>query len=239
MEILPVIDLKGAQVVRARLGRREDYRPIETPLSRTSDPVDVARGLLGLYPFGALYVADLDAIEGRGGNAAALKRLKAALPGLDLWVDNGVSDLRAAQAWLALGLGHLVLGSETQTGLEPIGATAGDDRVVLSLDFRGDAFVGPPALLAAPRFWPQRVIAMTLARVGSGLGPDFARLADLRAAAPDRRLYAAGGVRDVADLERLAEVGVEGALIASALHDGRLTAGDIAALAGKPGLARS
>ncbi len=51
MEIVPVIDLKGAAVVRARLGRRAEYRPIETRLSPTSDPVDVAGGLLSELAF--------------------------------------------------------------------------------------------------------------------------------------------------------------------------------------------
>ena len=46
MEIIPVVDLERGRVVRARLGRREEYRPIETPLSATSDPVDVARDFL-------------------------------------------------------------------------------------------------------------------------------------------------------------------------------------------------
>ena len=43
MEIVPVIDLKGGAVVRALQGDRANYRPIRTPLSRTSEPADVAR----------------------------------------------------------------------------------------------------------------------------------------------------------------------------------------------------
>ena len=35
MEVIPVIDIKGGAVVRARMGRREQYRPIQTPLSPT------------------------------------------------------------------------------------------------------------------------------------------------------------------------------------------------------------
>src|ERR1043166_10022328 len=87
MEIIPVIDVMGGVVVRARMGQRDQYRPIETPLSPTSDPVDVARGLLAVHPFATLYVADLDAIAGRGDNHAALALLRAALPRLTLWVD--------------------------------------------------------------------------------------------------------------------------------------------------------
>ena len=52
--------------------------------------------------------------------------------------------------------------------------------------------------------------------------------AAIRRAAPAHKLYAAGGVRDRADLIALREAGIDGALIASALHDGRVVANDIA-----------
>jgi phosphoribosylformimino-5-aminoimidazole carboxamide ribotide isomerase len=222
MQIIPVLDLKAGTVVRARLGERAHYRPIETPLARTSDPVDVARGLLSLYPFDALYVADLDAIEGRHGHDAVLAQVAAAFPHLRLWVDNGICQLPRASDWLALRLGDLVLGSESQTDAALVRALAGDARIALSLDFRGGDFQGPPELLADPACWPQRVIVMTLARVGSGAGPDLERLASVQAAAPGKSLYAAGGVRDAADLTELKGRGIAGALVATALHDGRL-----------------
>ncbi|HEY1887347.1 MAG TPA: HisA/HisF-related TIM barrel protein, partial [Roseiarcus sp.] len=103
-------------------------------------------------------------------------------------------------------------------------------RVVLSLDFRGDAFQGPPEILAEPALWPSRVIVMTLARVGSAAGPDLARFATIRSIAGGRELYAAGGVRDARDLSALKAAGASGALIATALHEQRIGAADLEAL---------
>ena len=111
---------------------------------------------------------------------------------------------------------------------------AADERVILSLDFRGPAFQGPPEILDDPSAWPARVIAMTLARVGSGAGPDVERLAGVRRMAPGRRVYAAGGVRDAADLAALAHAGIAGALVATALHDGRLGRAEIDAWRSTP-----
>jgi phosphoribosylformimino-5-aminoimidazole carboxamide ribotide isomerase len=230
MEIIPVLDLKQGAVVRARMGQRDQYRPIETPLSPTSGPVDVARGLLAVHPFATLYVADLDAIAGRGDNHAALALLRAAFPRLTLWVDNGICDCRRAEEWLAAGWGRLVLGSETQRDATVVRHFVGDARVALSLDFRGPSFQGPPALVDDAACWPQNVIAMTLARVGSNAGPDLERLASIRHAAAGREVYAAGGVRDAADLVTLKRAGIAGALVASCLHDGRLTGPEIAVL---------
>ena len=62
----------------------------------------------------------------------------------------------------------------------------------------------------------------------AAIGPDLDRLRAIRAAAPDRAIYAAGGVRGAADLKALRRDGIAGALVATSLHDGRLTSSDIA-----------
>jgi phosphoribosylformimino-5-aminoimidazole carboxamide ribotide isomerase len=230
MNIIPVLDLRGGAVVRAQMGQRDRYRPIVTPLSPTSDPADVMRGLLTVHPFTTFYMADLDAIEGTGDNAAALRRLRAEFPRLAFWIDNGVAGVAAATQWFDAEFGDLVVGSESQKDMALVRRLAGHPRTVLSLDFRGDAFQGPPALLDDAAAWPQRLIVMTLARVGSGAGPDLGRLQAIRDAAPDRDIYAAGGVRDGADLAVLRRAGIAGALVATSLHDGRLKSSDIAGL---------
>lgn len=226
MRIIPVLDLKSGVVVHARGGDRANYRPIETPLAASADPVAVTAGLLALHPFGTLYIADLDAIERRGTGLPQVEAVAAAFPDLEIWLDEGApASLRPA--WVdRLPLIRPVLGTESQSGTGP---TAVKDPAVLSLDFRGETFLGPLDFLDQPRLWPTDVIAMTLARVGSGSGPDFARLSDIRGrAGAGRRIFAAGGVRDIRDLERLADMGIAGALIATALHDGRLSPADLA-----------
>lgn len=230
MEVIPVLDLQGGSVVHARMGQRSQYRPIETPLASSSHPVDVARGLLSIFPFATFYVADLDAIEGLGSNDAALAQLQSEFPTVALWVDNGMADLPRARRWLDAGRGQLVLGSESQSDETLVRALAADDRVVLSLDYRAEAFQGPAALLNDVASWPDRVIAMTLGRVGSAAGPDLQRLAAIKEHARAKRLYAAGGVRNADDLSALARTGIAGALVASCLHSGALTGAQIAGL---------
>ena len=230
MQVIPVLDLKGGLVVHARMGQRDQYRPIETPLSSTSKPIDVARGLLSIYPFASFYIADIDAIAGAGNNNAVLAELRAQFPHATFWVDNGIADRASAERWLDAGLGHLVLGSETQKDQAVLRRLSKDNRIVLSLDYRGDDFIGPAALLSDVDMWPSRVITMTLARVGSGMGPDWRRLEATNNAGRGRRVYAAGGVRDADDLVALADRGIAGALVASCLHNGILTGAQIARL---------
>jgi phosphoribosylformimino-5-aminoimidazole carboxamide ribotide isomerase len=192
--------------------------------------VDVALGLRALFPFSTLYVADLDGIEGRGSDIATQARIAEAWPGRELWIDDG--NIGAA------GLGPMikshVLGSESLASLDDYtrAREAAGPAAPLSLDFRGDTFVGPDGLLDDPTLWPERMIVMTLARIGSGEGPDLARLSSIIARAGGRKVYAAGGVRDVDDLRALRAIGAAGALVATALHTGRITSGDLERIAG-------
>jgi len=232
MDVIPVIDVQHGRAVRAAGGIRANYRPLVTPLAEGSDPAAIARGFQALFAFPRLYVADLDGIEGRGRNTALPEQLAVALPGTELWIDDGASP-RDAAARLA-GSAIPVVGTESVRSDEDMAALAGlpRDRYVLSLDFAGDDFTGPPEILADAGRWPGRVIVMTLARVGSGRGPDVSRLADIIARAGSRSVYAAGGVRDRADVEALRRAGAAGVLVASALHDQKITAGDLKAIAG-------
>lgn len=210
-------------MVHARRGERAAYRPIETPLCAGADPLDIAAALLDLAPFRTLYIADLDAIRGTGGHGSVIAALGRRFPGLALWVDAG----------LARPGGRAVIGSETFPDLAAAeaalaGGAGPDGAPILSLDHDANGPIGPRALHETPGLWPQTVIVMTLARVGAGEGPDFARLAEIQALAEGharaglRDIHAAGGVRGPQDLARLEEMGMAGVLLASALHDGRL-----------------
>ena len=222
MQIVPVIDLKGGLVVHARRGDRNAYAPLSSPLARTADPVDVVRGLCRLFSFTSLYVADLDAIAGIGDHDDMLTALADAFPALEFWVDAGVSGLDAAADILAHPARHIVIGSESQTSDELLLELAANPRVILSLDFRGDDFLGHKDILDEPTLWPGRVLVMTLSRVGSEQGPDLERIHAIAALAQGRAVFAAGGVRNSEDLIALKDAGCAGALVATALHSGAI-----------------
>jgi phosphoribosylformimino-5-aminoimidazole carboxamide ribotide isomerase len=226
-EVIPVIDLKGGKAVRAAGGDRARYRPLASPLCADGAPLNAAKGLLALHPFRRLYLADLDAIEGRAPQTEAIRALRSAYPDLELWVDCGLPDEAACRDWLALGLGRPVLGSESLRDA----ALARRMNGVLSLDFRQGRLLGPPALLSDAALWPSTLIVMSLTDVGAASGPDLPLLREIRARAGRRRVYAAGGVRSAADLEALAQAGAAGALIATALHEGGIAGEELARFA--------
>lgn len=234
MDVIPVIDVRHGVAVAAVRGRRADYRPLVTPLAQGSDPVAVARGYAALFSFPALYIADLDGIEGRGRNAALPGLLADAWPSTALWIDDGTGAEAAARRLAEEVDATLVLGSESLHGDADVKVlrVLPRDRYVLSLDFKDGAFVGPMPVIDEPQHWPERVIVMTLARVGSGEGPDMTTIGAVIGRAGGRRVFAAGGVRDRADIVRLHATGVAGVLVATALHAGNIKAGDLQEIAG-------
>ena len=116
-------------------------------MSPTAAAGDTIAGLMRLHPFTTVYIADLDAIDGRGDHDDLIDALTMAWPHVEFWIDNGIADLAQARDWLAARRCALVLGSESQTGTDMVAQLAGEPRAILSLDFRGDGFVGPPELL--------------------------------------------------------------------------------------------
>jgi len=228
--IIPAIDLKNGLVVQARGGVRADYRPIKTPLGSADDPVAIARALLAITGLPALYIADLDAIEGVGNHFDLCRDLASALPRNELWIDAGFSNVTDCAFWLPLGA-ILVIGSESLSLLEDwqeLRAAFGES-LVLSLDFAAEGPRGLAAVLTEPTYWPEQVIVMSLDRVGTANGPDVERLRGVVEKAASRAVYASGGMRSIGDLEAVADAGATGALLATAVHEGAITQNEIAA----------
>lgn len=230
MLLIPVIDLAFGRAVHARGGNRAEYLPLQSVLCKTSRPEQVIQGLLQLHPFTHIYIADLDAITGQGAQTRLIQRLHERFPDLQLWVDAGLDSAESCRNWRDCCPGTPVLGSETLANVATLNALPFLDRVVLSLDFRAGRLLGPAELLHQVAHWPRHVICMSLDHVGSDSGPDLARLRLLQRSAGQRHLYAAGGVRDTVDLQRLSDAGIAGALLASALHNGHIGATQLAAL---------
>jgi phosphoribosylformimino-5-aminoimidazole carboxamide ribotide isomerase len=175
--------------------------------------------LLALHDFTRVYVADLDALTGKPSQRALLERLQQDYPGLEFWIDGGLpADGLPFQRHNTVP----VIGSESldAEGLRLLPSLRGE--FILSLDFMGQRLLGGEGLLENPSLWPEKIIMMSLARVGSGEGPDFEGLENFRERWPAKQLIAAGGVRGALDLQRLDGLGISGVLLASALHSGAL-----------------
>jgi phosphoribosylformimino-5-aminoimidazole carboxamide ribotide isomerase len=239
MRILPAIDIKGGCVVRGIGGERAQYRPIVSPFCPGSDALEVALAFRRHFGLNELYVADLDAISGLPQRNPFASLVQA---GFSLWLDAGTADARCALELAEAGIHTVIIGLETLPGSDVLAGMVkevGTDRLVFSLDLKEGMPIGD--LTSWPSAEPhlmtrgvveagvRRLLVLDLAHVGrdKGVGTlDLCR--SLARTFPDIELAAGGGVRGLGDLLELERAGVDIALVASALHDGRLTPEQIA-----------
>jgi phosphoribosylformimino-5-aminoimidazole carboxamide ribotide isomerase len=237
LKVVPVIDILNGVVVHAVRGKRNEYQPLQSILCKSVEPLEVAKTFRTLG-FNELYVADLDAIIDCSMNFQTLMHITKET-GLKLMVDAGVTAIERANQLLDSGVSKLIIGTETLQKKSFVGkavALFGGNHVVVSLDLKGDkvlvklGFDGCSDSMCLLRQFKEmgvsQVIVLDLERVGSGEGVnvDFLKkvIADVGV-----NVYVGGGIRDINDLVELRNLGVSGALVATALHTGKISIGEL------------
>jgi phosphoribosylformimino-5-aminoimidazole carboxamide ribotide isomerase len=232
LKVIPVIDILNGVVVHAVKGLRNQYHPIQSTITKSTTPVEVAQAFKALG-FNELYVADLDAIVDCSSDFTPVKHIVDETA-LSLMVDAGITSQSRATLLLKTGVYKIVIGTETLTSKTFIAQALeqfGSDRVVVSLDLKGDKVLTKPQfgectnpLCLFKEFKAigvKQVIVLDLTRVGSGEGVNIALLKE--AIDLGFEVYVGGGVRDIYDLVKLKASGVKGALVATALHTGKVS----------------
>lgn len=238
MRVIGVVDLAHGRAVHASGGQRERYAPVKHVAGTSIEAGDasaLARVFVDDLGLPELYVADLDAIAGRPSQDAIITTVAAI--GAPVWLDAGVTSVDRARHAIGLGAARVVVGLETlhsMDALAAICAAVGRDHVAFSLDLRrgqpltASGFDGPRDSSArefaelAAQAGAGSIIVIDLGRVGADEGPDLENVSSVRKVAPQLVLLAGGGVRGAQDLAMLADAGCDGALVATALLDGRL-----------------
>lgn len=239
MQIIPVIDVMDGVAVHAVGGLRDYYRPVQSAVSESSDPVRILSVLKRRFRIEQCYVADLDGLQQRARARCRLAELSQT--GVSLMVDVGVRRPDDVQTLVELGIDHVILGSETIPSLcvlEQLVDQFGADQLVFSVDLREGVLIAanPDWQNLEPLEVALRVAAtgishfilLDLAAIGTGRGVSTGNLCrDLRRRLPSSRIVAGGGVRSVDHLNELERAGADGALVATALHTGTLTVDDV------------
>jgi phosphoribosylformimino-5-aminoimidazole carboxamide ribotide isomerase len=244
LQIIGVLDLRGGRAVHARGGVRDRYSAVQSAAGWPIDPGNV-RTLAEVYTdvlgISELYAADLDAILDRQPQDEVTKDL-ASMPA-PLWLDAGVRSVDDARRAITVGASRVIVGLETLPSFDALSQICdaiGSERVVFSLDMRDGQPMVANGVQLPSALSPENIartaaaggvgtlIVIDLARVGTGRGLDVDLLQRIHGAAPGVNLIAGGGVRAWDDLVDVAKAGCNGALLATALHNGRIGAAEIA-----------
>ncbi|MEQ1484133.1 HisA/HisF-related TIM barrel protein [Methyloglobulus sp.] len=226
MQVIPVIDLKNGLVVHAKQGNRDDYAALKSELCKSSDIFDVVDAFRTLFRSPTIYIADLNAITRQGNNGALLATVLASFPNITFWIDGGYplcnDNLIKFDNFMP------VLGSESFHDENVSDIKKFNQNFILSLDYSSTGELGAKTLFSEQELWPENIIIMSLPKVGSNQGPDLDRLSTYRKQYRQRNIIAAGGIRDSEDLRTLEQIGIETALVATALHNGKISPDEIA-----------
>jgi phosphoribosylformimino-5-aminoimidazole carboxamide ribotide isomerase len=252
MQIIPVLDIAGGVAVRAEAGDRSRYQPVRSVLASETvgDAVALLHAFHQVLGVNACYIADLDALQGGPIQRSLIRELAQFETGFAgaLLVDAGTYLPGGTLELVSCGASQVVIGLETLRSFAALAAIVemvGSSRVVFSLDLKLGCPMVHPALHDAVGATPDAVslatqavaagirslLVLDVGRVGTGCGVDLGLLQALRRRFASERLLAGGGVIARRDLERMRDAGCDGALVATAIHAGHITATDVADLA--------
>ena len=239
MLLIPAIDLRGGRCVRLYQGdfaaeTRYEYTPREL--------LEKYRALGASW----VHVVDLDgARDGVLANREVIADL-AAQRTVRLQVGGGIRSPQVIEDLISSGIERVVVGSAAVERPDDVIGWAsrfGADRICLALDVRHDPDGQPQvrtrgwksatarslweALAIYPSAAVRHVLCTDIERDGALTGPNFDLYRDAVARFPRIAWQASGGVRDVADLRALAQIGVAAAVSGKALLEERITAEDL------------
>jgi phosphoribosylformimino-5-aminoimidazole carboxamide ribotide isomerase len=211
MKIIPVLDVMGGLAVHGKSGKREEYKPLKSVLCNSSNPVEIAEKY---KENGAktVYVADLDAIMRKGDNFEIIKKID-----MNKIVDAGVKDKNDLQNVLKI-CNKAIIGTETLKDLNLLK----EKDIILSLDFKDGKLLNydlDEILSYVNEKTP--LIILDISSVGTQRGINVELIKNIINKV-DNPIYIGGGIRDEEDVKIAYDLGVNGVLIATAIHKGIL-----------------
>jgi len=238
LELLPAVDVQGGRAVQLVQG-------VAGSGGEFGDAVEAA---LAWQEQGAewLHLVDLDAAFGRGSNRELLADIVGRLD-IAVELSGGIRDAESLEAALASGCRRVNLGTAALENPQWTAAAIAEhgDRVAVGLDVRGTTLAARGWTKDGGDLWETlarldsegcaRYVVTDVTKDGMLRGPNLELLREV-CARTDRPVVASGGVSALADLVAIRElvpIGVEGAIIGSALYRGAFTLPDALDVAGR------
>ena len=231
MYIIPAIDLLEGKCVRLIQG--EYHRQI----TYQEDPVKQAKEFSSA---GAewLHIVDLDGARvGKPVNTNSVSAI-AALGQLKIEIGGGLRDEASIKQLLDMGAERVIIGTKAVSDFEWFSQTAEkfSGKITLGLDARGSKVATHgwtqdsskhllEFAIEAAKLPLAAIIYTDITKDGMMAGPNFERIKAL-VQAVEVPVIASGGVREIADIKKLAELGVEAAIIGRSLYEGTLILSD-------------
>ncbi|CAN5646552.1 bifunctional 1-(5-phosphoribosyl)-5-((5-phosphoribosylamino)methylideneamino)imidazole-4-carboxamide isomerase/phosphoribosylanthranilate isomerase PriA [soil metagenome] len=239
LQLLPAVDVAAGQAVQLVQGVAGTERVF-------GDPVESARRWQA-GGAGWIHLVDLDAAFRRGHNRAVLTEVVRAVD-VDVELSGGIRDDESLRAALATGCRRVNIGTAALE--DPLWCARAiaehGDRIAIGLDVRGTTLAARGWTRDGGDLWEvlerldrdgcARYVVTDVNKDGMLVGPNVDLLRAV-CARTDRPVVASGGISTLADLQTLAgltPLGVEGAIVGTALYTGAFTLEDALLTVGRP-----
>jgi len=222
--IIPVLDIKEGTAVSGKSGNRKSYKPLQTVFHPSSDPLEIARAL---FDAGAkqLYIADLDAIEGRNSNRDLVGEINQIIP---VMLDCGASDLDSVREALQVA-DMVIVATETLKKLEDlheIFCRVNRKQIIISIDIIQNKVLSKHMVLDfnilrenLEKLQPSQIILLDISKVGTKRGINWKLMDEF--AGLESSIILGGGIT-VEDMSQLDKRGVDKVLVGTTLHQGQI-----------------
>jgi len=230
MEIIPAIDISDQKCVRLFKGKKG------TEKVYYENPIDALKFWMDVEEISRLHFIDLDGAWGSNKNKALLKRMiKIAKDEIKIQIGGGIRTLNAAKGIIQLGADRVIIGTMAVINPDKIKELAqiiGSEHIIVALDYRDGK--------VSTHGWTHQTdkspftFGKKIAKLGAGYilfsaieadgafaGPDFLNIEKM-VNSINIPLYAAGGIRNEKDLDKLNKIGVHGVIIGRAFYEGKL-----------------
>jgi phosphoribosylformimino-5-aminoimidazole carboxamide ribotide isomerase len=237
MYVIPAIDLIGGKCVRLIQG---DY---SRQINYEDDPVKQAKEFESA---GAkwLHIVDLEAAKfGRPVNTDAVRAI-CGLGQLKVELGGGIRDENAIRQMFEIGVERVIIGTKAVSDFDWFGQVAEKfpGKIVLGLDAHGSKVATHgwtqdsnenllDFAIEAAKLPLAAIIYTDISKDGMMEGPNLRRTKEL-VQTVDVPVIASGGVKEIVDIERLAEVGPEAVVVGRSLYEGTLNLADAIRAAG-------
>jgi phosphoribosylformimino-5-aminoimidazole carboxamide ribotide isomerase len=226
-QLVPAVDVLGGEAVRLERGAFERVGV------RAGDPVELARRLAWTRP-PWLHIVDLEGARSGGVRPELVAEISAAVAPVPVQAAGGVRSPDDALALVEAGAARVVVGTaafsapgalaryvEALGGRLVVAVDVRDGRVAVAGWERSSGLGVDEAVESCVEAGVARLLCTAIDRDGTLGGPDLGLLARVLGLS-GLPVLAAGGVRSRDDLDALAGIGLEGAVVGRALLEGRL-----------------
>lgn len=230
MEIIPAIDIRNGKCVRLFKGLES------TTKIYSENPLEILKMWIN-HNATRIHIIDLDKAWNKGSNENLIKALlKEASNKIRIQIGGGIRNIAYAMNLLRAGVDRIILGTLAIKNPEEItrlSRDVGKEHIMVAIDYKFNnvAINGWRTQTSLNPF----TLAQDLIERGAGYvvfssieadgtlkGPDLKNIAKLTQLIDPAKIYVAGGIKDINNINDLRNFGIKGVIIGKAFYENRI-----------------